>query len=223
VVIKYDKEHVKPDGRKLIRGGPRDLQRRQIQGPDQTVIIEQLREELRRLSITPPPANVVEGYTGEQVDAEVRKAVAAAIEEVKSANKDKEKELLDKIKALKTERNNAKNELADVKFKQNFAESKLASAEKLKTENEKITELLEQQSTKMEELTHALQNAEAQLELESDRPKMGTTFIDPLERDAGKDLKPHIKIDDVKGTHKEEMKSKVEKLKDLMGKLPNSD
>ncbi len=29
MAMKYDKEFVKPDGRKLATGGPRDLQRRQ--------------------------------------------------------------------------------------------------------------------------------------------------------------------------------------------------
>jgi hypothetical protein len=201
VAIKYDKEHVKPDGRKLIRGGPRDLQRRQAQ----TTVVEQLREDIRRMSVAP----ATEGYTGEQVDEEVRKAVASAIEEVKNANKEKEIELIGKLKVLETMNAQIKIELDEVRI---GAEGKLKS---------EITELLEQQGNKIEELTFALNNAEAQLELEHGRPKMGTTFIDPLERDAGSSLKSHIKIDNVKGISKEEIKSKVEKLRDLMGKLPN--
>lgn len=220
--MKYDKEHIKSDGRKLVRGGPRDLQRRQAQGPDQTVIVEELRKEIQRLSVQPTEASVVKGYTGEQVDEEVRKAVAVVLEEVQGIDKGREKELLDQIKSLETDQDVVRNELNTAVFGKRFAESRLEDAKKLEAENKKITELIEKQNAKMEELTYALQNAEAQLELESDRPKIETTFIDPLERNAGKDLKPHIKIEDVKGPKKEKMKSSVEKLKGLMDKLPNN-
>jgi predicted RNase H-like nuclease (RuvC/YqgF family) len=52
------------------------------------------------------------------------------------------------------------------------------------------------------------------------RPKMGSVFIDPLSSNSGEGLKSFIRTDDVTREEKDEMKSKVNKLKGLLGKLP---
>ena len=87
--------------------------------------------------------------------------------------------------------------------------------------DEEITSLLKEQTKQIEALTEALANAEQQLEIETNRPKMETTFIDPLEKGAGKDLVSHIEIRDER-LEKEEggMDAKVARLRSLMGKLP---
>lgn len=92
---------------------------------------------------------------------------------------------------------------------------------KQKGADEEITDLLKEQTKQIEALTEALANAEHQLEIETNRPKMETAFIDPLEKDAGKDLTPHIEIKEEK-PEKEEggMDAKVARLRSLMGKLP---
>lgn len=93
---------------------------------------------------------------------------------------------------------------------------------KQKGADEEITSLLKEQTKQIEALTEALANAEHQLEIETNRPKMETTFIDPLEKDAGKDLTPHIKIKEEKpAEEKGGMDAKVERLRSLMGKLPS--
>jgi chromosome segregation ATPase len=92
---------------------------------------------------------------------------------------------------------------------------------KQKGVDEEITDLLKEQTKQIEALTEALANAEYQLEIETNRPKMETAFIDPLEKDAGKDLTPHIEIKEEKPEEeKGEMNAKVERLRSLMGKLP---
>lgn len=52
----------------------------------------------------------------------------------------------------------------------------------------------------------------------SNRPKMEQAFIDPTEK---KDLAPHLKFKDVKIAEREVMSAKVDRLKDLLGGLPN--
>ena len=93
---------------------------------------------------------------------------------------------------------------------------------KQKDTDEGITGLLEEQGRKIEALTEALSNAEQQLEIETNRPKMGRTFIDPLEKDAGSDLTPHIEIkDDKPAAEVGGMDAKMQRLRSLMGKLPS--
>ena len=88
---------------------------------------------------------------------------------------------------------------------------------------EEITGLLKEQTKQIEALTEALANAEQQLEIETNRPKMETAFIDPLEKGAGKDLTSHIEIKDEESTgEKGEIDERVLRLRSLMGKLPKA-
>ncbi len=298
MVMKYDKEFQKPDGRKLTTGGPRDLQRKQrMQDRQQSELIVYLQEEIRRLNKELATADSGE-YTGEQVDEEIRKAVSAALMEVKDsydedkkefqsaveAFKKNEKNLLEQIKNLEIYQLGVKNDLDKFKLERDKAVSEKKELEdesskrdnlntlhnkdmkkfqfeieflikektdiinkhnneitKFKIESEKkkgevkslkekakrigadeeITTLLKEQTKQIEVLTEALANAETQLEIETNRPKMETAFIDPLEKDAGKDLTPHIEIKEEKpAEEKGEMNAKVERLRSLMGKLP---
>lgn len=87
--IPYRKEWVKPDGRRLSAGGPRDLQRRQKMAEAQAATdaelisflkeqIVELKEELKSVYHDKSP----EGYfTAEEVDEEIRKAVEEAVKE----------------------------------------------------------------------------------------------------------------------------------------------
>lgn len=82
----------------------------------------------------------------------------------------------------------------------------------------KLVSLLAEATGKIEELAKRVSYAEGQ-EVESDRPKMETTFVDPLESSAN-DLEYKIVVDDVSFSRKEAMADKVNKLKGLMGSLP---
>ncbi len=329
MAIKYGKEFIKPDGRKLASGGPRDLQRRQKQvAREQTELIDFLRSEIRDLNERLAIKTVGTGeYTGEQVDNEIRKAVADAVKEVKVSTEEELTELRaaaekklngveTKYSALEQEVINVENqrvslanELLEVKSggdpdelyksrkrgeelqielgkltkertklnedimslvsekdglnilhnkdmkkfqaeieflikektdltnKQNKEISKFQlELEKKKGEikvlkaktkqtgaDEEITSLLKEQTKQIEALTEALANAEHQLEIETNRPKMKTAFIDPLEKDAGSDLKSHIEIkDEASSGEKGKIDDKVARLRSLMGKLPKA-
>lgn len=250
MAIKYNKEFVKPDGRKLVGGGPRDLQRRQqiiAQQPfDQTAIIEELKKEITKLSIQLAKKDVpTQGYTGEQVDEEIRKAVAGAIEEVKASNKDKIKELKSAIEAYKKNEENLLKRIKDFeistaglnnelnKLKENekrlekeiFSKSEVINSlsmdkEKADKQIDRITELLEAQTKKMEELSVSVILSEDGSIIDNDRPQIETTFIDPLERGEGEDFTAFIKYKDIK-TEPNETQSKMSKLKGLMSRLPD--
>jgi len=343
MAMKYNKEFVKPDGRRLPTGGPRDLQRRQRQeSREQTELIDFLRNEIRDLNERLAVKSVGTGeYTGDQVDDEIRKAVSAAVEEVKVATQEEMSELRSAADALKKNENNLLDQIKNLEVYQvgiqkdlddtkrlleevksggdpdelskskkrgeelqielgklakektkfanemaskeaefadketDFAEilSTIASEKdilkereatfeknmeslvsdkdnlsalhnkdmkkfqaeieflikektdltnkhdkeitKFKIESEKkkgdikslkekskrigadeeITSLLKEQTKQIEALTEALANAEQQLEIETNRPKMEPVFIDPLEKGAGADLMSHIEIE----------------------------
>ena len=211
MVINYKKEIVKPDGRKLVSGGPRDQQRRLKEVQDQQSLIEALKEEIKGLKTEPVPAPEPQVktidknlFTGEQVDEAVRKAVLEAIslkkkafdKELTKINKDLEESKMVIIK-LTSEVENLNKMIED-------------KNESLKLERDRNTQLMNQLSAK-EEVYYE----------DPDRPKMETSFIDPLERDAGDGLTAHIDSKEVKVEERDKVYSNVEKLKGLMGKLPN--
>jgi len=84
--MKYDKKvHMKSDGRRLMSGGPRDLQRRlqQQEGPvisSGNAVIEELRSQIRELTVALTQKSTV---SAEDFDKELRTAVADAVKETK--------------------------------------------------------------------------------------------------------------------------------------------
>jgi polyhydroxyalkanoate synthesis regulator phasin len=189
--INYPKEFVKPDGRKLRTGGPRDLQRRQTGTQtkefDADVLKEQfdnLREDLQKIQ----PKQIV--FSAEQVDEEIRKAVEQAVKETMASinNPDYNK--------YQTEVDNLKREIDNLK--QNLSGK------------EEVIDVLKSRPMTTNDVVE-----------DPDRPQMEQKFIDPLEKDAGEGLKSHIDITDVATTDKDNMSEKVDKLKNLLGKLPN--
>jgi len=190
--INYPKEFVKPDGRKLVSGGPRDLQRRQLNhqpvGESDLGVLKKefnrLREELKETQKIPAGF-----FSPEQVDEEVRNAVEQAVKEtmasIKNPNHDKNKLEVDELKK-------------EIAFLKQSLEGK-----------EEVIDVLRLKVSINEDVV-----------IDSDRPKMEHQFIDPLDKDAGKGLKSHIDIMDVPTDEKDNMFEKVDKLKGLLGKLP---
>ncbi len=202
----YKKEHVKPDGRRLISGGPRDAQKR-LENLDQypTAAIQELKKEIKRLSDELRERPVIGGFTGEQMDEEIRKVVSESIKNIKETTNKEIKELKSKLKRSE------ENEETLLK--------KLEEAEKAK--NDDITRLLKKQVEKLENLNIPTTTKFEEMVVDTDRPQIETTFIDPLEIHDGKDLEPHIDIKDVSRGEKEDMFEKVDRLKQLIGGLPN--
>lgn len=191
MVINYKKEVIKPDGRKLTRGGPRDQQRRVQESKDQKLLITALRyeiEQLQRNEITKPVVGK-DLFTGEQVDDEIRKAVTESV-----AKKEVEKvKLISEIGAL--------TKLIKEKDKS------------LKIERERVAQLMAQLS---------VAGKEGVIYEDPERPKIERTFIDPLEKDIDDYLVPHIVSEEIKTVEEDNIYSSIDKLKGLMGKLPNN-
>lgn len=202
--MKYKKEHIKPNGRRLTSGGPRDLQRRQQQ-IDHGDLIKELKDEVNKLSKELIERPVVNGYSGEQMDDEIRSAVTEAVNGLKQEIKQRGKQ--------------EKGIIIELKEKEK-------ELEKVKDEHGKeIKKLLKDHGEKLEQLTTSIINSKQQESVviedyESGRPQIETVFIDPLEDDAGKDLTPFLDVKDVSIDEKENMFGKVSKLKELLGNLP---
>lgn len=242
--IRYPKEFIKPDGRKLVSGGPRDMQRKQTvayaTSPDVEVIeaLKQQIEELKELS----KSKQAEGlYTAEEVDEEIRKAVEAAVKETtislkrstQAASQEVEPVLQKyKVQILELQKNNddltkihssVANQNAELKSQISKLESELKETIELK----KQIAVLEQTLAGKEEVIEALKSrpvtSVAEIVEDPNRPKLEQTFIDPLEKGAGDGLKSNIKIEETElelPLKKEEMDDKVSKLRGLLGKLP---
>lgn len=200
--MKYKKEHIKPNGRKLIRGGPRDLQNRQKQQlsnvVDPTDLIKELKGEIDKLSEELRERPVVNGYSGEQMDDEIRTAVTDAVKDLKEdmvQSNDKEQKLAVELTEKEKELEKIKN-----------------------AHNEEIRKLLTEHSEKLERLTATVMGGTAVQHPDNDRPQLEDVFIDPLEDDAGKDLKPFLEEKIISVDEKDNMFDKVDKLRGMLGK-----
>ena len=75
---------------------------------------------------------------------------------------------------------------------------------------------------KIEKLAIAVASQKGgEIELDPDRPKMEKVFIDPIAKDAGKSLEPHVDIESSQPKEEVAVDKQVEKLKSLLGKLPS--
>ena len=240
--INYPKELVKPDGRKLVAGGPRDMQRRAYTSDLPTTSsseigdhlvkkIEELSQALKSKPVVP------EGYMSpEQVDSEIRKAVEDAVKETTLAMKrinqvsaQSVEPTLQKYKVQIVELQKTNDDLTKLHSEITKQNSDLKSKiSELEVKKEEIKELeiklavLEQNLKGKDEMIVVLKSRTSGEESVEDpnRPKMGSVFIDPLSANSGEGLKSFIHTDDITREEKDEMKNKVNKLKGLLGKLP---
>jgi len=236
----YPKEYVKSDGRKLMSSGPRDLQRIQQTTvmPDTSYIedlksqIEDLRTELKKNQASGKPEGF---YTPDEVDEEIRKAVAQAVAEAalefkknKASVAQATEPLVQKYKMqivelqknnddLKVMHSSITNRNSDLESQISKLKEELSTIEDLKRE----IAVLEQKIEGKDELIIALKSRPGIVGdevIDPDRPQMEQVFIDPLEEGAGDGLESHI---DIKETEADEVHDKVDKLRDLIGnKLP---
>ena len=198
----YKKEHVKPDGRRLVSGGPRDAQKR-LENP--TVAIQELKKEIKRLSDELRERPVIGGFTGEQMDEEIRKVVSESIKNIKETTSKEIKELKSKLKKSKENEETLLKKLEDIE----------------KAKNDNITKLLKEQVEKLENLSIPTTIKYEEILVDTGRPQIEADFIDPLEKYAGEGLELHINVEDVPSNEKEDVFEKVDKLKQLIGGLPN--
>jgi hypothetical protein len=211
MVIPYKKQYVKSDGRKLNRSGPRDMQARTAGSytPDTDIVglltnqLTELKAEILAMKSRSGEAVPAGFFSPEQVDDEIRKAVESAVAEA----------------AVSFKGAAGKNSVLAMKEKIAKLEAELGDVAELK----KQIAVLEQELEGKRELIETLKTRPAiingEIITDPDRPQMEQVFIDPLEKNAGEGMKASIQVETI--VKDEEVGEKVNKLKDLLGKLPN--
>lgn len=214
--IVYKKENINKNKRISPRG-PRDSQRRANASPD-TDAVNELTSRVNQLSsqlseVTPTP---VDSMSPEQLDNVIINAVKAETGVIKN-----EYEL--KISKIKLENEDLKNKISIIK------ESTSTEIKNLKSQIDSKDKLIVQfEDLKNDdtikdmilELKNKINNISSTDQGISDRPVLEDMYIDPsCDKEEGRVL--HIDIKDVPSETKEDMSDKVNKLKALMGKLPN--
>lgn len=212
----YNKEtHKVPKTRSAIvgRSGPRDLQRKQKEA-QQLGAVTELRDQIsqltQQLATTPPPAASTTNklYSAEEFDEELNKVIAQVTTELKARYAKETDELL----LMRGRVGQLTEKIQELEQHSAVTKAKLeAKDEMLKVKDDTITTLKDRPVTV--NIEGAVVNEE-----ESDRPKMEQVFINPME-DEDK-LDSHLTFKDIKVEEGEEMSSKVDKLKGLLGGLP---
>jgi hypothetical protein len=169
------------------------------------------------------------GYMSpEQVDEEIRKAVDSAVSDVlksKDGNVIAEERLKSDKLRTKAEKLAHTNKL--------LTNENMTLKERLVDLGDQVTELseykqkaldLEKEVAHQKELVEVLKTKPAIITTDvaesvaPDRPQMEQVFVDPLDGDAEKGLKPTISVDTI--LKEETVDDKVDRLRDLVGKLP---
>ena len=221
----------------LTTSGPRDVQRRQSMADKS--MVDELQTKVRVLEEEIKNRPVQKGYSAEELDEEINKAVSQVIEDMENKYEYRLHELEKYIKEL-TEENidqgrqisklegliEAKNEMIKA-----LKESKINSPGILpqKESSDNGTDIATTIATALSELVkinssnsqgYVVQRTSNPNEviMAPSRPVIKEVVIDPLEKDAGKNLKPHIKHEEV--VSQESTQDKLAKLKQLGITLP---
>ncbi len=198
----YNKEQ--KDHRKLKASGPRNMQARDV-GVGTSEDIKELRAEITKLASTNTLSTG--GYTQQQVDDMLN----GAIEEV---SVDLEKKYLKDIRELTRFLEDSKNEVSDLKAKLDKKEEVISTKDSVILElTTKITELSSRSVTVLQALAETVEE-------EPNRPSMGSVFIDPSKKGAEDKMESYVKIKEVKNNDGAKVGANINKLKNLMGKLP---
>jgi hypothetical protein len=241
MAIPYNKQFVKSDGRKLNRSGPRDMQTRASTGASTTDIqlvellttqISELKAEMMAIKSRSGDTTPTGFFSPEQMDDEIRKAVEQAVSEaaISFKGQTKNSDLAPLVKEYKTQilelqrGNDNLTKLHATIAKENT--DLKTELDKLKSEAGDVSELkkqiavLEQEVVGKEELIENLKSRPAIIgnevvETDPNRPQMEQIFIDPLEDDAGEGLTSNINVETI--TKEDEVDSKVDKLRNLLG------
>jgi len=240
--IKYKKQFVKSDGRKLTRSGPRDMQNRLTGGSTDASLVELLTNQITDLKADMLAIKSRNGesapagfFSPEQVDEEIRKAVESAVAETAMSlkvNNNKDSDLLPLVKEYKSQilaLQQGQDNLTRLHASITEENSSLKeNIDKLTAELEETNELkkqiavLEQELDGKKELIETLKTRPAivdgEIIVDPERPQMEQLFVDPLEEDAADGMEASINVESV--TKDEEVDDKVDKLRDLLGSLP---
>lgn len=213
MAITYNKQVITKD-RRVMPSGPRDRQiKQQLENQlrsDNSGLIDELRNQIaelkRQLSDAPKG-----GYTVDQVNEEIEKAIKAELSEIRAKLEIKEHN----IRGLNKEIARLESELVE----KNKTIKELRNQKPVTDNN--VTALLAEATKKIEALsTQVLNSTGQEAIIDPDRPQMEAVFVDPIERDSKVEKHFDVEKED-KTNKKEEMAGKVDKLKNLLGKLPS--
>ena len=190
MAITYNKRKVSKN-RMIQTRGPRDHQLERVPLPsDESALVEELRSQIKNLQERLDVQREAT-YTVDQVNEEVIKAVKSQTSalEAEVAGLKKELAALNRIISEKDEM---------IKY---LRESQTANI------GNNVTDLIAEAAKK-------LANSSDQEVSDSDRPKMGRVFIDPIEKPTK--VETHLTVKETKG--KAKMQDKLSKLRSLKGK-----
>lgn len=228
MAIQYNKNITKD--RRIFASGPRDQQLKQqkLLYDDKDTIINELRSQLTSLKLN---TNTVSEntFTAEQVNLEILNAVK---EETSNLNK----KHLEEKRLLLLDVEKYKNKIIDLELKVKLLEKDVASLndkivdkdkiisefKSKKPENDNnVTSLLLEATKKIDALSNSLSTtSESSTVVASNRPQMTPVFVDPIEKESKIQGTIDV-VEDISTTKKEELNTKVDKLKSLLGKLPS--
>lgn len=249
VGITYNKQSIKKD-RVVVGSSPRDRQNKQsalVSSPYgiDWALVEELKSHILSLQGQLNNKSVSSnGWTDEQVNSEIEKVIKSETQILKAQHvielskaEEKIRNLENRLDTLELEFNglaqdnkNLLSTIETIKVSKIELESEIyVLKEQVKSKDELIQVLKDTQlagsNFSEEKLTALFNEATKNITLsmsptvEDNRPKMETSFIDPVENSGN--VEAHITISEVSIIEKEEMNSKVNKLKGLLGKLPN--
>ncbi len=179
--------------------GPRDRQIKQvtqISNSDQSSLIEELRSQINKLQEHIENRSDSVGYTAEQVDEEIVKAVKFELANIKAQHEIEKNKLQSKIESLEE----------TIQYLKSNQNNNSALTE------ERILSLLSEATKNLSFNTDS--------EIKNDRPQMETVFVDPIEKETN--LEKHFEVEEVSMDRKVQLDDKVNKLKGLLGKLPTN-
>lgn len=204
--ITYNKKLQTKD-RSVVPTGPRDRQLKQAQAlSGQDSLIKELRSQIETLTHKLGSKKSIEGYTEDQVNEEIAKAI-----KVETAS-------------LREKHKSSKNEFS---LRLSFLEEKVVSlTEVVKRKDLEIDRLREEGRVNERQIIEALTEKMDKLNIsigdvtvkqDKDAPVMEDVFVDPIEKE-DKKVERHIEVVSEKG--KEKMDEKTKKLKNILGSLP---
>lgn len=213
-MVIYKKENTTHQGRGPQSGSsPRDRQMRvqaeNMRNDGSSALIATLTEQVVQLR-TELDKRPSQGYTDDEFNKEVIKAVEDAISKEREANARYILELENKLK----EKGGTQETLDEL----NKLKLEVSTLKSVITGKDETIEVLKSRPINVEftpDIRMGDKLDESYPHIKSDRPQMEEQYIDPSATDS--DFKSNINIDSVKEEQKEGMSSKVNKLKDLLG------
>lgn len=231
MAITYNKQMITKD-RRVMSSGPRDRQLKQKMQRQMTAdnsgLIEELRNQIAVLQDR-PASTQQGGFSAEQVNDEIIKAIKEETADLKKQHvvekttynkkiSKLEEDLYEAITRARVFENDIKNLKEKISEKDEFIEE-LKSRGPVIDNN--VTTLLAEATKKIEALSvQVAVSNDIAVVADSDRPQMETVFVDPIDKESKVEKYFEVEVEDVSITKKEEIGSKVDKLKSLLGKLP---